>query len=72
MFAKDKLLKDIEKKKETWDERSCFKMKGIGNISRADLDTIELYARTGGVGLRKPLCEVGEVLAKYGYEHPIY
>lgn len=72
MFKKDQLLKDIEKKKDNWDERSCFKMKGIGNISKADLDTIELYAKKDGIGLRKPLCKVGEVLAKYGYEHPAY
>lgn len=72
MFEKEKLLKDIQKKKDDWDERSCFQMKGVKNLSYADLGMLEMYAKTGGAGLRKPLSEVGEVLAKYGYEHPDY
>lgn len=44
MKQAEKLLNDIEKAIRRWDERSCFKLKGISNLSRADLDTLEMYA----------------------------
>ncbi|MFW6015515.1 MAG: hypothetical protein ACOCRK_03695 [bacterium] len=68
----NKLLKDIKKKKDNWNERSCFTIKGVKNLSVADLDTLELYAtvflQNGGYnfyGLMKPLGSVKEVLDKY-------
>lgn len=69
----EKLIKDIEKKILNWNERSQFRLKGIGNLSRADLDSLELYAntyiRSGGYGfpgLMKPMGSIAEVLEKYG------
>lgn len=72
MFQKEKLLKDVEKAFNKWDERSQFVLKGVRNLSVSDLDTLELYAETGGHGLMKPHGYVGEVLAKYGYVHPSF
>lgn len=66
MFRKEELLEEIERKLDKWDERSSFVIKGVRNLSRADLDTLELYATYSG-RLMKPRGEVGEVLAKYGY-----
>lgn len=65
------LLNDIEEVKNNWNERSSFNLKGIGNLSVADLDVIEMYAKqylqTGGSfnGLMPPLGNVAEVLDKY-------
>lgn len=68
-----KLLKDIDSKLSNWNERSQFRLKGVGNLSRADLDTLTLYAeayiRSGGYGfpgLMEPLGEIREILEKYG------
>lgn len=66
-----KLKTDIKKKLDNWNERSCFTLKGIKNLSRADLDTIELYAdtiaRQGNYsGLMKPLGTTAQVLQAYG------
>ena len=68
-----KLLKDIDSELSNWNERSQFCLKGVGNLSRADLDTLTLYAeayiRSGGYGfpgLMKPLGEIREILEKYG------
>lgn len=68
-----KLLKDIDSKLSNWNERSQFRLKGVGNLSRADLDTLTLYAeayiRSGGYGfpgLMEPRGSIKEVLDKYG------
>ena len=68
----EKLIKDINKKRLNWNERSMFTIKGVRNLSVSDLDTIELYANTyirnggyGFPGLMNPLGEVKEVLQKY-------
>lgn len=69
----EKLLRDIEKKILNWNERSMFRLKGVGNLSRADLDSLELYAQTyirsggyGFPGLMEPRGSIKEVLDKYG------
>lgn len=69
----DKVLQDIDKVLNNWDERSSFKLKGVGNLSKADLSVIELYANqyleTGGFhGLMQPMGHVKEVLDKYGIQ----
>lgn len=69
MFTKEKLLKDIQKARDSWDERSCFKLKGVKNLSQSDLDTLEVYAKNDGDSLMRPRGYVKEVLEKYGYEH---
>lgn len=67
----NKLIKDINKKKASWNERSQFKIKGVGNLSVSDLDQLELYAQTyisnGGsfTGLMEPFGEIREVLDAY-------
>lgn len=67
----EKLKSDIAKKIANWNERSNFTLKGVKNLSRSDLDTIELYADTiasqGNYnGLMKPLGSVAQVLSAYG------
>lgn len=66
----EQCIKDIEKAIDRWNERSMFTIKGVKNLSRADLDTIILYAEyfdgQGFPGLMKPLGGVREVLSKYG------
>ena len=66
-----KLINEIEKQRNNWDERSQFKIKGVGNLSRSDLDSIEYYAdtfiKTGNINnLMKAFGGVGEVLEKHG------
>jgi hypothetical protein len=68
-----KLMKDIEKKIDKWNERSCFSMKGLKNLSRADLDTLILYSeqfiKNGGNGfngLMPPRGSIKKVLDAYG------
>lgn len=70
-----KLIRDIEKKKEKWDEMSMFKIKGVKNLSVSDLDTIVLYAETyiknGSFrGLMRPVGGVLEVLDAYELKEP--
>ena len=67
------LIKDIDKKLNNWDERSSFKLKGIGNLSYADMESLKLYAeeflKRGNVNhFMKPLGDKKEILAKYGIE----
>lgn len=69
-FDAEKLIKDISKKRNKWDERSQFKIKGIGNLSISDLDILELYANTylryGSIAsLMRPLGTIRSVLEKY-------
>jgi len=66
----EKLLSDIQKKIQNWNERSSFTLKGVKKLSMADLETLELYAdtyiRTGGFyGLMEPRGAIAQVLAKY-------
>lgn len=66
----EKLLSDIQKKIQNWNERSSFTLKGVKNLSMADLETLELYAdtyiRTGGFyGLMEPRGAIAQVLVKY-------
>lgn len=67
------LLADIRKKLDRWNERSQFVIRGVNNLSRSDLDTLQLYAETfienngyGFQGLMRPLSGVKAVLDKYG------
>lgn len=66
-----KLLADVDKKIKNWNERSLFRLKGVGNLSRSDMDTLQLYAehfiQNNGYlyGLMQPLGNIGEVLEKY-------
>ncbi|MGU8835686.1 hypothetical protein ACSW8S_20115 (plasmid) [Clostridium perfringens] len=66
------LLKDIDRLKKTWNERSCFKIAGVSNLSCSDLETIKLYAETyinnmcyGFGDLMKPMGSIKAVLDKY-------
>lgn len=67
MFNKDALLKTINERLNKWDERSSFSIRGISNLSKADLDTLELYATHNGP-LMRPVGGVRKVLEKFGYE----
>ena len=68
----EKLIKDIEKLRSTWDECSMFKLKGVKNLSNSDLDTLNMYAYcvlkfgTWKGRLMDPMGSVRDVLAKYG------
>ena len=48
------------------------KLSGVKNLSRADLDMIELYVQTDGRGMVEPRGAVKEVLDKYGFVHLKY
>lgn len=69
----NQLLKTIQTKIENWDERSQFKIAGVGNLSISDLEIIKLYVeeyiqsgRTSFGSLMDPVGEVKEVLDHYG------
>lgn len=67
----EKLIKEVNKKIDNWNERSQFKMAGAKNLSRSDMDTIILYAETylrnGSINsLMNPRGEIELVLNKYG------
>lgn len=66
---RERLLEDIDRAYRQWDERSQFRISGIGNLSCSDLETIELYAKTEGIGLMRPVGSVAMVLEKYGFEY---
>lgn len=73
MLGAKKLINDVDKKIKNWDERSQFKMQGIGNLSYADMEILKFYAeeflRRGSINhLMKPPRAIKEVLAKYGIE----
>ena len=66
-----KLIKTINQKINSWNERSGFTIHGVKNLSRADLDMIKLYCQNvinyGDYrGLMKPLGSEKEVLEKAG------
>ena len=65
------IYKDLEKLRMKNEYRAST-LRGVKNLSRSDLDMIELYAetidRTGSYyGLMEPRGGVREVLIKYGY-----
>ena len=73
MLGAKKLINDVDKKIRNWNERSQFKIKGVGNLSYADMESIKLYAeeflKRGNINhLMEPLGAKKEVLAKYGIE----
>ena len=66
-----KLIKTINQKINSWNERSSFTINGVKNLSRSDLDMIKLYCQNvinyGDYrGLMKPLGSEKEVLEKAG------
>lgn len=66
-----KLIKDVEKKIDNWNERSQFKMKTVGNLSFSDMETLKFYAeeklKRGNINhLMEPRGGIGEVLSMYG------
>lgn len=68
------LLEEIAQTRANWDERSCFEVDGIGNLSQSDLDSLVLYTDTylkyGDFrGLMEPRGNIEKILAKYGMEH---
>lgn len=66
MEKREQLLNDIKALRDNWDERSCFKLKGVGNLSRSDLDTLELYADNNlNLRLMKPLGNIKKILDIY-------
>ncbi len=67
-----KLMKDVEMKIDKWNGRSIT-LKGVKNLSRADLDSLVLYAQKfienngyGFYGYMKPLGSIKKVLDSYG------
>lgn len=67
------LVKLVDKKIANWNERSQFRIKGVGNLSMSDMDSIRYYAETfirqGNISnLMQPMGGVGEVLSQYGIE----
>lgn len=70
----EKLLKDIQKQFDRWDERSMFKMCGVGNLSVSDLEMLEIYAEeylnTGSIDrLMKPQGGIDKILSNYGIHY---
>jgi len=66
LLDRDTLIEDIEIARRNWDERSQFKLAGIGNLSNSDLDTLELYAREyNGFNLMEPTGNIKAILKKY-------
>ena len=66
---KSNIFNEIKKCKLK-NEYRLSSLKGVKNLSRSDLDTIELYAKTiqntgSYYGLMKPMGNVAEVLEKY-------
>ena len=67
----EKMIEIIEKKKKKMEYRTST-LKGVSNLSRSDLDSVILYARTfirsGGTGfpgLMEPRGTTEELLQKY-------
>lgn len=62
-----KFLAMLERKIDNWDERSCFTVCGVKNLSRSDMDDLILYTEHFieygyFIGLREPLGNIAEVL----------
>lgn len=67
-----KIIKDVKKKIENWNERSQFKLKGVGNLSMSDMHTITMYCddyiKLGSWNLLiGPYGGVKEVFEAYGW-----
>lgn len=66
------LRSDIDNLLDKWNERSNFKIAGVSNLSRSDLDSILLYVDSWDGsrfrGLMRPLGAVATVLKAYGME----
>ena len=65
------IYKDLEKCRRK-NEYRVSTLKGVKNLSRSDLDTVELYAQTierqgNYYGLMEPRGNVRELLNKYGF-----
>lgn len=66
LLDRNTLIEDIEMARENWDERSQFKLAGVGNLSNSDLDTLELYAKEyNGYNLMEPMGNIKLILKKY-------
>lgn len=68
-----KLLNDLNRKIKNWDERSCFTIKGVSNLSMSDIETIMLYAQHYELhgsffGLMEPRGDIKKVLGAYGIQ----
>ena len=62
-----KFLAMLERKINNWDERSCFTVCGVKNLSRSDMDDLILYTEHFieygyFIGLRESLGSIAEVL----------
>lgn len=68
---KKKLLNVISQRKRE-NEYRLSTISGVKNLSRADLDMIELYVKTDGRGMVEPRGAVKEVLDKFGFVHLKY
>lgn len=73
----EELIKLIETKKTLWDEYSSFTIKGVGNLSVSDIDTIQMYAQayidSGATNFGpyiEPMGEIKEVLDACGIQPP--
>ena len=67
----NKMLRDIQSKIDSWNERSQFTLKGVHNLSRSDMDSIIMYGTAiinfGNYSCyMEPRCEVRDVLCAYG------
>lgn len=75
MAKRGKNLKDdIYIALNSWNERSNFKLGGVGNLSRSDLEILLMYVEYIEINgtyegyLMKPLGSIAKVLEVYGYE----
>jgi hypothetical protein len=72
MLNTKKLRADIKSKLNAWDEKSSFTMKGVRNLSRCDMDTLDImcdiYEQTESLSGYLLVGGVKEVLKKYGLE----
>lgn len=66
----DRLCADIYMKRKHWNEHSSFTLKGIGNLSQSDLETLilycEVYNKYGHFNdLMPPRGDIAKVLEAY-------
>lgn len=76
MFDVKQLRADIEAKLDKWDERNTFTLRGAGNLTRSDIDTLLMccawYEKYGSLnGLAYFGREIRRVLEKYGYKFEV-
>lgn len=66
ILNRETLIEDITMLLEKWDEKSQFKLAGVGNLSLSDLDSLELYAREyNGYNLIEPRGDIAKILRAY-------